>query len=121
MKRFNTYDVALVLLCVLGVSLILCILGVIGYAVYDSATVVEVETYTVGCEVSQVAYAEENLSKRSSKPSYKMGVRNDDFAVTFDITDIQFAKYIVGDVVEVEVTVWEHHDGRLEETYKLLG
>jgi hypothetical protein len=50
-----------------------------------------------------------------------MGVRNDDFATVFNINADTYAKYVVGDVVEVEVTVWEHYDGHLTYEYKLIG
>jgi hypothetical protein len=49
-----------------------------------------------------------------------MGVRNDDFSATIDISAEQFAKYTIGEIVEVEVTVSEHFDGRITYTYKLI-
>lgn len=102
-----------ILLLVVLVGVLIC------GAVYEcSAT--EVETYTVGCEVSQMAYAEETVSRSTSRPSYKMGVRNDDFATTFDISAEEFAKYAIGDIVEVEVTVYEYIGGTLQNEYKLV-
>lgn len=82
----------------------------------------EVETYSVGCEVSQMAYAEEQVNKSETRPVYQMGVRCDDFATVFEITAEQFAKYIVGEIVEVEVTI-EASDliDRQRQEYKLLG
>lgn len=91
------------------------------YAGFYEGTKVEIETYTTGCEVTQMAYAEETTGRSSSRPSYKMGVRNDDFATTFDVTDAQFAKYAIGDVVEVEVIVYEYRDGMHRNEYKLIG
>ena len=83
---------------------------------------IEVETYTVGCEISQLAYAEEQVSKTRTEPAYKMGVRNDEFATTLVITNEQFARYTVGEIVEVEVTVWErNNNGEISYTYKLIG
>lgn len=106
----------------MGVIILLIIALIVGMtwaAIYHESRV-EVETYTVGCEVSQMAYAEEQISRTSSRPVYKMGVRNDDFATTFDITNAQFAKYAIGDVVEVEVTVYEYRDGMHRNQYKLV-
>lgn len=82
---------------------------------------IEIESYSVGCEVSQMEY-EETKTFFSTKPHYKMGVRNDDFATTLDITADQFAEFIVGDIVEVEVRVYEdtHSKERWCE-YVLLG
>lgn len=105
---------------VIALLIIALIAGLIWVAVYQGSKV-EVETYTVGCEVSQMAYAEEQISRTSSRPVYKMGVRNDDFATTFDITNAQFAKYAIGDVVEIEVIVYEYRDGMLRNEYKLIG
>lgn len=119
-KMFNWSDLPLILIMVLMILLIVALVGglIVGTAYECSAT--EVETYTVGCEVSQMAYAEEAVSRSSSRPSYKMGVRNDDFATTFDISAEEFAKYAIGDVVEVEVAVYEYMDGTLRNEYKLI-
>lgn len=102
------------LVVVLGIA---GILFSIGYLEHEE----EVERYSVGCEVSQMAYAEESISRSDSKPVYKMGVRNDDFATTLDVTGEQFAQFVVGDVVEVEVRVVELFGGERIREYKLLG
>lgn len=81
----------------------------------------EVERYSVGCEVTQMAYAEKSVTRSDSKPVYKMGVRNDDFATTLNVTGEQFAQFVVGDVVEVEVRVVELFGGERIREYKLLG
>lgn len=110
-----------VLLDTMMIILIVLVIGGLAVGVFATMTRVEVEVYTVGAEVSQMAYAEEAVSRSQSRPVYKMGVRNDEFAYTFDITDTQFAKYAVGDVVEVEVTIWEYFDGEFVYEYKLIG
>ena len=110
-----------VLLDTMMIILIVLVIGGLAVGVFATMTRVEVEVYTVGAEVSQMAYAEEAVSRSQSRPVYKMGVRNDEFAHTFDITDTQFAKYAVGDVVEVEVTIWEYFDGEFVYEYKLIG
>ena len=110
-----------VLLDAAMIILIVLVIGGLAVGVFATMTKVEVEVYTVGAEVSQMAYAEESVSRSQSRPVYKMGVRNDEFAHTFDITDTQFAKYAVGDVVEVEVTIWEYFDGEFVYEYKLIG
>jgi hypothetical protein len=112
---FDTwFDVFMTVMCIL-------LVGLICFMIFVSVNQTEVEIYSVGCEVSQMAYAEETVSRTQSKPVYKMGVRNDDFAVTLDITSNQFAQFAVGDIVEVEVTVMENAFGELYNTYKLLG
>lgn len=105
---------------VLVLLLVALLVAVIFGVVYEcSAT--EVETYTVGCEVTQITYAEKVTGRHSSRSVYKMGVRNDDFATTFNISAEEFAKYAVGDVVEVEVAVCEYMDGSLNNKYKLVN
>jgi hypothetical protein len=112
---FDTlFDGFMTVMCILLCSLIL-------FMIFVSIGQTEVEIYSVGCEVTQMAYAEETVSRSQSRPVYKMGVRNDDFATTLDITSNQFAQFAVGDIVEVEVTVMEDAFGELYNTYKLLG
>ncbi len=112
---FDTlFDVFMAVMCILVVGLLI-------FFIFVSVNQTEVEIYSVGCEGAQMAYAEETISRSQSKPVYKMGVRNDDFAVTLDITSNQFAQFAVGDIVEVEVTIMENAFSELYNTYKLLG
>lgn len=112
---FDTlFDVFMTVMCIL-------VVGLLVFGLYTGCNQTEVEIYSVGCEVSQMAYAEETVSRTQSQPVYKMGVRNDDFAVTLDITSNQFAQFAVGDIAEIEVTVMENAFGGLYNTYKLLG
>jgi hypothetical protein len=112
---FDTlFDVFMTVMCLL-------VVGLLVFLIFIGVNQTEVEIYSVGCEVSQMAYAEETVSRTQSRPVYKMGVRNDDFATTLDITSDQFAQFMVGDIVEVEVTVMENAFGELYNTYKLLG
>ena len=114
MDRF--LSIVLVVVVIIGLFL----LGVAGVAAYQEITKTEVETYTVGCEVTKTAYAEETTGRSSSRPNFVMGVRCDDFSTTLEITEEQFAKYTEKDIVEVEVTVWEYSDGTMKNTYKLV-
>lgn len=112
---FDTlFDAFMIVMCIL-------VVGLLCFMIFTGVNQTEVEIYSVDCEVSQMAYAEETVSRTQSKPVYKMGVRCDDFAVTLDITSNQFAQFAVGDIVEVEVTVMENAFGELYNTYKLLG
>ena len=114
MKRISFFDV----MTTVFIVFIACI---IGFIIYYYAGPTEVEIYSVGCEVSQMAYAEEQVSRSSSRPVYKMGVRNDEFATVLEITANQFAQFTVGDIVEVKVTVKEGAFGELYNIYELLG
>ena len=107
------------IVCAIAITTIGFCVVAFGAMCYDTAKTEEVEVFSVGCEVSQMVYAE--VSRSTSRPVYKMGVRNDEFAVVLDITDAQFAKYVVGDIVEVEVRVYESGLGTFTYEYKLLG
>jgi hypothetical protein len=114
-KMFDTwFDVLMGAMCLL-------VIGLLCFMIFVTVNQTEVEIYSVGCEVTQMAYAEETVSRSQSRPVYKMGVRNDDFATTLDVTSNQFAQFKVGDIVEVEVTVMENAFGELYNTYRLLG
>lgn len=106
-------------LFIILIVIIVALFGLLIYAGVHECTKTVVETYTVGCEISQLAYGEKSISRSTSRPTYKMGVRNDSFATTFDITAEQFAMYVIGDVVEVEVTVYEYIDGTTTNEYHL--
>lgn len=109
------------IVCVIAIAAMGCCVAALGAMCFDTAATEEVEVFSVGCEVSQMVYAEEMVSRSTSRPVYKMGIRNDEFAAVLDITDTQFAKYVVGDIVEVEVRVYESGLGTLTYEYKLLG
>ena len=112
---FDTlFDVFMTVMCIF-------VIGLLCFLIFVTVNQTEVEIYSVGCEVTQMAYAEETVSRSQSKPVYKMGVRNDDFATTLDVTSDQFAQFMIGDVVEVEVIVMENAFGELYNTYRLLG
>jgi hypothetical protein len=109
------------------VILVLIIVGFVAFTValfsdchYQNSKV-EVERYSVGCEITQMAYAEESISERHSEPTYRMGVRCDDFAHTFVITSEQFAGFKCGEIVEVEVIIYEFKDGKQTTEYNLVG
>lgn len=113
-KRIDFIDVIMVLIIVTAFAFAV-------YAGYCIEVAEVIQTYSVGCEVSQLAYAEETVTRSSSRPVYKMGVRCDDFATTLDITSSQFAQFMVGDIVEIEVTEIETVRGDIVYEYKLLG
>lgn len=100
---------------------ILILLGCIVYSAVMECCKTEVETYVTGCEVTQIAYAEKASGRSTSRASYKLGVRNDEFCTTIDITAEQFAMFTVGDIVEVRVTVYESLGGVQQIEYEVLG
>ena len=106
---------------VMATLIIVAVFAFMGYVCVCIEKAEVVQTYSIGCEVSQLAYAEETVGRSSSRPVYKMGVRCDDFATTLNITSSQFAQFMVGDIVEIEVTEIETVHGDIVYEYKLLG
>ena len=102
MKKFfdNVLMVVAVLLCVF-------LLGVMAWFTYhnvtDKLTTYEVERYTVGAEVSHSDYTSYYQKNSGTITKYVLAVRNDDFSTVFNVSAETYAKYAVGDVVEVEV------------------
>jgi hypothetical protein len=90
------------------------------YQVAQSTKNIEVQTYTVGAEISHLDKVEERAGFASSKTVYSMSIRNDDFATEFELTAEQYASYVVNDIVEVEVTEWETYGGKQVFTYELV-
>ena len=117
----KVFDVFYYLFMGLVILLVVAVLFAVGYGAYMETTKTVADTYTIECEVTQMAYAEEQISRSSSKPVYKMGVRNENFACTFDINATQFAQYAIGDTVQVKITIYRWADGSTHTDYKLIG
>ena len=118
----NFFDALLDYLPIIILALvILILLGCIVYSAVMECFKTEVESYIVGCEVTQVAYAEKASGRSSSRATYKLGVRSDEFCTTIDITAEQFAMFTVGDTVEIKVTVYESLGGVQQVEYEVLG
>lgn len=102
MKKFleNSVMVMLNLVCVflLGLLVWFAYHGIVG-----KVTTYEVERYTVGAEVSHSDYTSYYKKNSGTITKYVIAVRNDDFSTVFNVSAETYAKYAVGDVVEVEV------------------
>ena len=66
-------------------------------------TTYEVESYTVCAEISQSDYTSYYKKREGTITKYVLAVRNDDFSTVFNVSAETYAKYAVGDVVEVKV------------------
>ena len=117
MKRidFIFYLVMFSLLALVG----LVLLGSLVHGLIYEGSKTEVASYTTTCEITQMVCTEEVVTNSSSKAVYRMGVKCDDFASTFQITDEQFALYAIGDDVEVVTTVFQYRDGKQIQEHKL--
>lgn len=92
---------------VIAVLVCVFLLGVMVWFTYhnvtDKLTTYEVERYTVGAEVTHSDYTSYYKKNSGTITNYVLGVRNDDFSTVFNVSAETYAKYAVGDVVEVEV------------------
>lgn len=73
----------------------------------------QVETYTVGCEVTGIHYTGKHHNDA------KLRVRCDEFSAVLDISNTQAAKYVEGDIVVVEVEVRDGWGGEYQQ-YTLI-
>lgn len=102
MKKF--FDEVLMVVAVLATIFLLGLLVWVAYRdVTDKLTTYEVERYTVGAEVSHSDYASYYKKNSGTITEYVLAVRNDDFSTVFNVSAETYAKYTIGDVVEVEV------------------
>jgi hypothetical protein len=102
MKKF--FDEVLMVVAVLATIFLLGLLVWVAYRdVTDKLTTYEVERYTVGAEVSHSDYASYYKKNSGTITEYVLAVRNDDFSTVFNVSAETYAKYTVGDIVEVEV------------------
>lgn len=102
MKKFlaNSIMVMLSLVCVFLTGLLVWL----GYReVVEKITTYEVESYTVGAEVTHSDYTSYYQKREGTITKYVLAVRNDNFSTVFNVSAETYAKYAVGDVVEVEV------------------
>ena len=77
---------------------------------------VEVESYTVGCEISHM----DVVLNSTNRKNYIMCVRNDDFATSFYVEEETFANHMPNEIVEVEVRVMEDSSTGEQKTYYSL-
>lgn len=117
-KFFSYLFLTFIGLVMIGLLGLMCFFGV--QELRDWATTEVVETYIVGAEVSHSDYASYYQKNHGVVTRYVLGVRNDDFSTVFSVDASIWAKYAVGDIVEVEVREMESHVNTWTE-YKLLG
>lgn len=102
MKKF--LDNSLMVMATLATIFLLGLLVCGAYhGIVDKLTTYEVERYTVGAEVSHSDYTSYYKKNSGTITKYVLAVRNDDFSTVFNVSAETYAKYAVGDVVEVEV------------------
>lgn len=102
MKKFLENSV-IVILSLISVFLIGLSVWLVYFEIVRKVTTYEVESYTVGAEVTHSDYTSYYKKNSGTITKYVLAVRNDDFSTVFNVSAETYAKYAVGDVVEVEV------------------
>lgn len=113
-----------ILFIILALLIVGLFVGLLIYAVMQmnlEYSKTEVDSYIEVFEISQLAYSEEQFSETTSSPVYRAGIRNENTAVTIRISSEDFARYTVGEIVTVKVTVYGYSDGSQGKEYTILG
>lgn len=96
------------------------VIGILLAIIFSAATLEEIETYTVGAEISHMDYSAYHVKNSGTRTKYIIAVRNDEFATVFEVSGSEYAKKSVGDIVEVEVEITADLFGEYTE-YNYLG
>lgn len=102
MKKFLENSV-IVILSLISVFLIGLSVWLVYFEIVRKVTTYEVESYTVGAEVTHSDYTSYYQKREGTITKYVLAVRNDNFSTVFNVSAETYAKYAVSDVVEVEV------------------
>lgn len=102
MKKFLENSV-IVILSLISVFLIGLSVWLVYFEIVRKVTTYEVESYTVGAEVTHSDYTSYYQKREGTITKYVLAVRNDNFSTVFNVSAETYAKYAVGDMVEVEV------------------
>lgn len=95
-------------------------LGIVLALILSTSTSEEIETYTVGAEISHMDYSTYYVKNSGARTKYIIAVRNDEFATVFEVSGSEYAKKSVGDIVEIEVEITADLFGEYTE-YNYLG
>ena len=99
---------------------IACLIGLLGLGVVDNITTKEVETYTVGMEIIEKDCSTYYVKNSGTRTSYILNARGSGESFIEKVGEQTYAKYAVGDIVEVEVRVMESRTREWKE-YTILG
>jgi hypothetical protein len=108
------------LICVL---LILAILAGFGYLVVNSVVaeteIVSKTTEIVAAEVTHADCSQRYSSTRGTVTTYRLSLQWDDNAEVIVVDAKTYAKYKVGDVVQLSITTYERKNGHTNTTYNI--
>ena len=109
-----------ILITVIIVIFMLAICTIAVCAFIETATEEEVETYIVGMEIIEKDYSTYYIKNSGARTEYILNARGSGESFVEKVGEQTYAKYAVGDIVEVEVRVMETKT-RIWKEYTILG
>ena len=104
MKKIYFGEIIVWIFLVLAV---IALIGIITISVVEWATEEEVETYTIGMEVIEKDYSVYYVKNSGTRTEYILNLRGSGHAIVMKVSEQTYAKYAVGELLEVEVTELE--------------
>ena len=117
MKKFSFGEIIVWTFLVLAV---IALIGIITISVVEWTTQEEVETYTIGMEVIEKDYSVYYVKNSGTRTEYILNLRGSGHAIVMKVNEQTYAKYAVGELLEVEVIELESALGTHVE-YKIVG
>lgn len=105
---------------IIVLGFVLCMIALMGINIVDDMTTKEVETYTVGMEIIEKDYSTYYVKNSGTHTNYILNARGSGESFVEKVGEQTYAKYAVGDIVEVEVRVMESRTNEWKE-YTILG
>lgn len=100
------------------IILTIALMGFIGWCFYMGAET-EVETYIVGMEIIEKDFSSYYKTYEGEQTTYVINAKGSDEAFVQEVSSEIYAKYEVGEVVDVEVTVFENNLGEFRKEYEI--
>ena len=101
------------------VILLIILIGIVGWCFLMAET--EVESYIVGMEIIEKDFSSYYEKYEGEKTTYIINAKGSGEAFIQKVSPKIYANYEVGEIVEVEVTVFEDNFGNFRKEYKILG
>lgn len=99
---------------------VIALIGIITISVVEWTTQEEVETYTIGMEVIEKDYSVYYVKNSGTRTEYILNLRGSGHAIVMKVNEQTYAKYAVGELLEVEVIELESALGTHVE-YRIVG
>ena len=99
---------------------VIALIGIITISVVEWTTQEEVETYTIGMEVIEKDYSVYYVKNSGARTEYILNLRGSGHAIVMKVNEPTYAKYAVGELLEVEVIELESALSNYVE-YRIMG